>query len=61
MSAEQAMALPRAELEAGMQLLGLLLFRNELQPETTAAISDLKQGQVRHWLAYQSGELTPTV
>ena len=44
---EQAIALPREQLEQGLLLQGLLLFRNELQLDTAQAISDLKQGQVQ--------------
>ena len=44
---EQAIALPREQLEQGLSLQGLLLFRNELKLDTSQAISDLKQGQVR--------------
>lgn len=36
----------REELEVGMELRGLLLFRNELKHDTAAAILDLKGAQV---------------
>ena len=40
------MAVPREELEQGLHLLALLLFRNEVKVDTAQAIADLKQGQV---------------
>ncbi|KAL0038469.1 hypothetical protein WJX77_007492 [Trebouxia sp. C0004] len=43
----QAAALSRNELEAGLDLLALLLFRNELKPDTAEAITQFKEGQVR--------------
>ena len=43
---DQAISLPREQLEQGLSLQGLLLFRNELKLDTAQAISDLKQGQV---------------
>ena len=46
MSLQQALAVPREELEQGMHLLALLLFRNEVKLDTAQAIADLKQGQV---------------
>ncbi|KAJ2838649.1 hypothetical protein FBU31_000867 [Coemansia sp. 'formosensis'] len=39
--------LSQAELEADCDLLGLLLFRNNLKPDTTAAIAELKRGSTR--------------
>ena len=36
----------REELEGGITLRGLLLFCNELKPDTAAAILDLKGAQV---------------
>ena len=36
----------REELEGGIELRGLLLFRNELKPDTATAILDLKGAQV---------------
>ncbi|DBB17796.1 TPA: hypothetical protein ACH3X3_002824 [Trebouxia sp. C0006] len=47
MPVNQAAALSRDELEAGLNLLALLLFRNELKPDTAEAINHLKEGQVR--------------
>ena len=44
---QEAAAMSRDELEADLHLLALLLFRNELKPDTAQAITDLKQGQVR--------------
>ena len=46
MPVNQAAALSRDELEAGLDLLALLLFRNELKPDTAEAITHLKEGQV---------------
>ena len=46
MPVNQAAALSRDELEAGLNLLALLLFRNELKPDTAEAITHLKEGQV---------------
>lgn len=42
----QVAAVSRDELEAGLDLLALLLFRNELKPDTAEAINQLKDGQV---------------
>lgn len=44
--AAQVLALPRDVLESGLHAIALLLFRNELEPETARAIQDLKSGQV---------------
>lgn len=38
--------MPRDELESGLSLLALLLFRNELKPDTAEAVLNLKAGQV---------------
>ena len=38
--------MPRDEVESGLSLLALLLFRNELKPDTAEAIQHLKAGQV---------------
>lgn len=46
MSVQQAASLSRDELESGLSLLALLLFRNELKPDTTDAVQSLKRGQV---------------
>ncbi|KAG0829246.1 hypothetical protein G6F19_007837 [Rhizopus arrhizus] len=37
----------RDRLESDMQLIGLLLLKNQLRPDTTEAIAQLKQGDVR--------------
>ena len=52
MTLEQAIVLPREQLEQGLHLQGLLLFRNELKPDTPQAVSDLKQGQVTQSFLY---------
>lgn len=46
MSVQQAASLSRDELESGLDMLALLLFRNELKPDTAEAVQHLKQGQV---------------
>lgn len=46
MSVQQAVSLPRDELESGLNMLVLLLFRNELKPDTAEAVQSLKHGQV---------------
>lgn len=46
MDIQQAVSLPRQELETGLQAIALLLFRNELRPDTAPAIEDLKAGLV---------------
>ena len=63
--------LSRGEAERDLQLMGLLLFRNELKPDTAGAIGDLKQGGVRpvmitgdnahcaHYIARQCGLARP--
>ena len=48
---EQAAALSRAEMESGLDMLALLLFRNELKPDTAEAVQSLKAGQVSTCLA----------
>ena len=39
--------LPREELESDLELVGLLLFRNDLKEDSAKAIFDLKQGATR--------------
>ena len=46
MSVQQAVSLSRDELESGLKMLALLLFRNELKPDTAEAVQSLKHGQV---------------
>ena len=46
MSVQQAVLLSRDELESGLNMLALLLFRNELKPDTAEAVQSLKRGQV---------------
>lgn len=46
MPVNQAAALSRDELEAGLNLLALLLFRKELKADNAEAITHLKGGQV---------------
>ena len=46
MPVQQALASSRDELESGLHAIALLLFRNELKPDTAKAIQDLKAGQV---------------
>lgn len=43
---QQAASLSRDELESGLNMLALLLFRNELRPDTAEAVQHLKHGQV---------------
>ena len=47
MDVQQAVAASRDELESGLHAIALLLFRNELKPDTGSAIQDLKAGQVK--------------
>ncbi|KAJ2523339.1 hypothetical protein H4217_000131 [Coemansia sp. RSA 1939] len=42
-----ATRMPREELEAGCSLVSLVLFRNELRTDTTAAVAELKHGDTR--------------
>jgi cation-transporting ATPase 13A3/4/5 len=42
-----ARALPRAEVESGNDCIALLMFRNNLKPDTADAIAVLKEGTVR--------------
>lgn len=42
MAAETIESMPREELEAGLRLQGLLIFRNEMKPDTPAAITQIK-------------------
>ncbi|KAL3158258.1 hypothetical protein ABBQ38_010509 [Trebouxia sp. C0009 RCD-2024] len=44
---QQAASLSRDELESGLDMLALLLFRNELRSDTAEAVQHLKHGQVR--------------
>ncbi|KAJ3104777.1 hypothetical protein HDU97_008845 [Phlyctochytrium planicorne] len=44
---EDAIRMTRDELEAGAQLVGLVLFRNELKPDTGDALDDLRDGGCR--------------
>ncbi|KAJ2458779.1 hypothetical protein GGF42_001860 [Coemansia sp. RSA 2424] len=46
------------ELEAGCDLLGLLLFRNNLKPDTAAAIAELKRGSTRTVMVTGDNALT---
>ncbi|BBN18845.1 hypothetical protein MPTK1_8g05990 [Marchantia polymorpha subsp. ruderalis] len=46
-SLEDVLALSRDEVEQSLDFLALILFRNELKPESLHAIQDLKQGEVR--------------
>lgn len=39
--------LPRAELEQGLTICGLLLFRNDVKPDSAQAIDELKKGATR--------------
>eukprot|EP00922_Rhytidocystis_sp_ex-Travisia-forbesii_P053637 GHVS01079607.1.p1 GENE.GHVS01079607.1~~GHVS01079607.1.p1 ORF type:complete len:1225 (+),score=178.47 GHVS01079607.1:90-3677(+) len=39
--------LPRTEIESGLQMLGLLLFRNDLKPDSQQVISELREGGIR--------------
>lgn len=43
---QQAASLSRDELESGLDMLALLLFRNELRSDTAEAVQHLKHGQV---------------
>ncbi|EFJ04479.1 hypothetical protein SELMODRAFT_432379 [Selaginella moellendorffii] len=64
---EDMLALPRNELEKDLNFISLVLFRNELKPDSSAAIHSLKAGKVRpvmvtgdnvqcgHYIAKQSG------
>ncbi|XP_024527352.1 probable cation-transporting ATPase 13A4 [Selaginella moellendorffii] len=64
---EDMLALPRNELEKDLNFISLVLFRNELKPDSSAAIQSLKAGKVRpvmvtgdnaqcgHYIAKQSG------
>ena len=55
MSVQQAVSMSRDELESGLNMLALLLFRNELKPDTAEAVQSLKHGQV------SAAELFPAV
>lgn len=46
-SAEEAVKLDRDDVEAQLTWNGLILFRNELKPDTADAITQLKEGWVR--------------
>ena len=46
MSVQQAASLSRDDLESGLDMLALLLFRNELKSDTAEAVQSLKHGQV---------------
>ena len=37
----------RTQAEAGLEWLGLILFRNELKPDSAAAMEEIKGGDVR--------------
>lgn len=41
------MTAPRGKLETGLELMGLLLFRNELKADTTEALAELHRGDIR--------------
>eukprot|EP01052_Picozoa_sp_SAG31_P034050 SAG31_NODE_3923_length_3749_cov_2.030685_2_plen_246_part_00 len=47
LSSEEVASLSQEEVELNLTLLGLILFRNELKPDTTEAIRQLKAGDVR--------------
>ena len=46
-SREVAQSMTRVEVENELDLLGLVLFRNEPKDDTAAAIGKLKEGDVR--------------
>eukprot|EP00929_Paragymnodinium_shiwhaense_P036539 TRINITY_DN19569_c0_g1_i4.p1 TRINITY_DN19569_c0_g1~~TRINITY_DN19569_c0_g1_i4.p1 ORF type:complete len:1292 (-),score=164.98 TRINITY_DN19569_c0_g1_i4:385-4260(-) len=46
MAPNDIVSMPRDQLEADLQLLGLLLFRNEMKPDSLQAIEDLKAGSI---------------
>ena len=48
MTAEQAVGFKRDELEEGVEFIGLLLFRNELKPDTARALELLREGGCRN-------------
>ncbi|KAI9216889.1 hypothetical protein BC828DRAFT_409004 [Blastocladiella britannica] len=47
MSVDAAIHQPRDDAESGLTLLGLVVFRNTLKPDTKDAIEDLQKGVVR--------------
>ncbi|KAJ3358499.1 hypothetical protein HDU91_005206 [Kappamyces sp. JEL0680] len=46
-SPDRLEATSRDELEKGLELVGLMLFRNELKPDTTRALQELREGGCR--------------
>eukprot|EP00976_Prorocentrum_cordatum_P064364 1177470-Prorocentrum_minimum.AAC.2 len=52
--AERVAELGQGDVEKGLTLLGLLIFRNQLKPETSAAIRQLKQGEVLTNMFYRN-------
>jgi magnesium-transporting ATPase (P-type) len=42
----EILSMPREKLEAGLQFLALIMFRNELKPDSRGAIESLKAGEV---------------
>lgn len=47
MTANEARALSRNEVESGLQFLGFIVFENRLKPSTTEAINQLNNAQIR--------------
>lgn len=44
---DELLSMPREELENGLHFVALLLFRNEIKPDSRGAIETLKSGKVR--------------
>merc|ERR1719247_3995815 len=44
---EKLIHAPRADIEKNLQFLGLLLFRNQLKPDSASAIAALRAGNIR--------------
>ena len=47
LSLDQVVEMSRDELEAGLKLRGLLLFRNEVKPDSAEALTELKEADIR--------------
>ncbi|KAL2914989.1 hypothetical protein HK105_205533 [Polyrhizophydium stewartii] len=46
-TAEEVLSWPREQVERGADMAGLMLFRNELKPDTEAALNELREGGCR--------------
>ncbi|CAK0905309.1 unnamed protein product [Prorocentrum cordatum] len=58
LSSQHIADMPRSSLEANVGVCGLLLFRNEVRPDSSQVFKDLRQGSIRSVICTGDGALT---